>query len=327
MLFKIHQIKHILLQFISKILYITKSSLIKLAVNLILLLLFLISLLPRMIINIMIVIFANIAYYVVKQRRHVGLINLKLCFPNMSLKNRQKIIKQHFYELIDSVFAYGLVFFATQEKIKKLVKLKNFHYLTKHYQQRPIILLCPHFVGLDIGIMRLGLEGVVGFSMYSKQSNDYLTKKLYQARIRFIADRCKIFSRSEGLRPIIRGLRETNGLFYYLPDQDVGTKDTIFAPFFAHTHCSTIDALPKIVKLTNALVVPVAIYKTDNYSYELEFFPAWQNYPTENKYYDIIFMNQYIEAAILKALAQYFWLHKKFKTQPNLPRGAIYDAN
>ncbi|MEN9391333.1 MAG: hypothetical protein RL017_631, partial [Pseudomonadota bacterium] len=186
-----------------------------------------------------------------------------------------------------------------------------------------VIILCPHFVGLDLGAIRLSLE-VVGYSVYSKQKNDSITDKLVQARIRFFKDKGgKIFARQDGLRVIIKKLRETKRVFYYLPDQDFGERDSIFVPFFAFPNCATVSALPKIVKMTNAVVVPAAVYKKGN-GYEMEFFPAWENYPTTDITQDVIRMNQFVEAAVSKDIAQYFWLHKRFKTQPQMERGSIY---
>jgi Kdo2-lipid IVA lauroyltransferase/acyltransferase len=79
-------------------------------------------------------------------------------------------------------------------------------------------LLCPHFVGLDLAASRMTLE-IVGYSIYSEQKNSLLSEKLKTARLRFIKDKGgEVFSRQEGLRPIIKRLRSTGRVFYYLPD-------------------------------------------------------------------------------------------------------------
>ncbi len=256
-----------------------------------------------------------LTYHILRERRNVGLVNLTLCFPDMSKAEKRKIIKQHFKYLITAGLEYGLVFYASKEKIKQIVSIKNGHYLNQIYERRPIILLCPHFVGLDIGAIRLSLD-YVGYSIYSKQKNNYIAEQIKRGRLRFIADYgAEIFSRQEGLRPIIRVLKKTNRLFYYLPDQDF-EKDSLFVPFFAHKTCSTLNALPKIVSLTNAIVVPMAVYRVGD-KYEVEISQPWDNYPTDNLENDVIRMNQFIEEAVLKNIAQYFWLHKRFKTQPD----------
>ena len=264
-----------------------------------------------------------IGYRIAKSRRNVGIKNLSLCFPDMSEEKKHRIIKQNFKHLMTSGIEYGLVFYASEARIRKMVKIKNLEYIMEHYEKRPIILLCPHFVGLDMSALRLSLE-VVGYSMYSRQKNNLVAEKLKAARIRFNAAKgAEIFARQEGLKPIIRLLRKTKRVFGYLPDQDFGERDSFYIPFFAYPTCATVNVLPKLARLTNAVVVPLAVYRVGS-TYEVEIFKAWDNYPTDNPEADVIRMNQFVETAIMRDITQYFWLHKRFKSQPDLPKGFLY---
>lgn len=284
---------------------------------------YLISKLPMFMIRIFGIVLGTLGYYIVSGRRKVGLINLNLCFPQMSASEKRKIIRSHFQYLVTAVFEYGLVFYASRKRIQQIVRMKNVENLTRYYGNKPVILLCPHFVGLDLGAIRISTE-FPGVSMYSQQKNSVVADKLKEARMRFMKDRGgKIFSRKEGLRPIIRKLRQDKQLFYYLPDQDFGERDSLFVPFFAHPYCATVNVLPKLVEMMDAVVVPVTVHRDGN-QYEVEFYPSWDDYPTDNLEVDVIRMNKFIEEAVLKALPQYFWLHKRFKTQPNVERGSIY---
>lgn len=285
--------------------------------NFLFLIIAILGLMPTIILRIIGFILGTIGYNLVTHRRNVGLINLSLCFPAMKVKQKKQIIKAHFRYLITAVLEYGIIFYASKKRIKKLVQLKNFHYLTDHYQQQPIILLAPHFVGLDIGVSRLSLE-IAGTSIFSQQKNQYLTKKIQQKRTRFMAKTTRIFSRAEGLRSIIKYLKQENKAFYYLPDQDFGERDSVFVPFFAHPTCATITTLAKLVKLTKAIVIPMMTYAQGNH-YVVEFFPYWENYPSENQtpIDEVTKMNQAIETMINSHIAQYYWLHKRFKTQPD----------
>ena len=257
-----------------------------------------------------------IAYHLVKSRRNVGIINLTLCFPNMSLKEKQSIIKQHFKDLASSALAYSKMFYASANTLKNIVQLKNFHYVEKYYKKQPIILVCPHFVGLDIGALRTTLE-IAGYSIYSKQKSEYLTNIIKNARQRFNKlNGGQIFSRQEGLRNIVKEMKKTKLPLFYLPDQDFGLQDSIFVPFFAQQTCATITTLPKLARLTDAIIIPMATYRRGNH-YEVEFFPPWTEYPSGNIEQDVIQMNSFVEASIRPALSQYFWLHKRFKTQPD----------
>ena len=296
----------------------------KLFIDLGFLLLRVISWLPMSIIQVLGNIAGTIGYYNFKKRRNIGIKNLSLCFPDMTEQEKHKIIKEHFKYLMTSALEYGLLFFASQKKIKTIVKVKNKGYIDKYYGIRPIILLYPHFIGLDLGGARL-MQDFTGCSIYSTQRNDYISERLKQARVRFMKDRGgQIFPRNKGLRPIIKKMLSEKAVFYYLPDQDFGEQDSIYAPFFAHPTCSTVSILPKLVSLADAVVIPVAVYRVGNH-YEAEFSEAWDNYPSGNLEADVTRMNQFVQSAILKNIAQYFWLHKRFKTQPNIPKGSIYN--
>ncbi|MFN8770080.1 MAG: lysophospholipid acyltransferase family protein [Neisseriaceae bacterium] len=287
------------------------------------LLLKLISLLPMFMFTIIGKLLGLIGYYCVKNRRNVGIKNLSLCFPNMSSQEKHRIIKEHFKYLMIAALEYSLLFFASRARIRKVVKLKNPQVIDKYYKKRSIILVSPHFIGLDLASSRMS-QDYLGCSIFSQQKNSYITKRLKEARIRFMKDRGgEIFLRNEGLRPIIKKLRETKQIFYYLPDQDFGERDSLYVPFFAHPTCATVKVLPKLVQLTDAVVIPMAVYRVGNH-YEVEFHTPWEDYPTDSLYNDIVKINKFVEVAIEKNIEQYFWLHKRFKSQPDMPRGSIY---
>ncbi len=286
---------------------------------------YLLSWLPLEIIRYMGNLLGTIGYYLAANRRKVGLRNLSLCFPDMTEQPKQKIIKQHFKDLLTAGLEYSTVFYGSKKRIKQFVEIDNLGEVKKYHLKRPIILLAPHFVGLELGAMRLSMEMDLS-SIYSKQKSELLTKRLKKARLRFMAEGNSILSsRQEGLRSIIKHIKRTNTPFYYLPDQDFGETDSIYAPFFGQKSCATITTLAKLVKLTNAVVIPMATYRFNN-KYRVVLGKAWEPYPEENERASVIRMNKCIEAMIEPHIEQYFWLHKRFKTQPD-GRHKLYQFN
>ena len=263
------------------------------------------------------------AYFIVAKRRRVGLLNLSLCFPQLSEEQRKKILRQHFCELFIISLDYGLLFGASKRRLRHLVKYRNLENLEKHYEKRPIVLLAPHFLALDIGGNRTTID-FAGYTMFSSQRNQYFGEKLKDARMRFLLQNGgEAFSRQEGLRAIVKKMKRNKWPFYYLPDQDMDENSSIYVPFFAHKTCATLDTLPKLLKLADAIVIPMATYREGNHYY-IEFGETWENYPSGDLTADVAFMNRQIENMILQHPTQYLWMHKRFKTQPNLPRGQLY---
>jgi KDO2-lipid IV(A) lauroyltransferase len=50
--------------------------------------------------------------------------------------------------------------------------------------------------------------------------------------------------------------------------------------------------------------------------YEVEVLKAWDDFPTDDAQADTALMNQRLETYIQDMPAQYFWVHKRFKTRP-----------
>lgn len=282
------------------------------------------SALPMPVINALGGALGTMAFYLLKKRRNIGLVNLSLCFPELSDVEKRNLIKEHFKELMRSSLCYGLIFYASPAKLRSLVEIRGLDAFNKLRGQESVILLAPHFLALDIGANRLTLE-TPGYSVYSRQRSVYLTKRIKEARLRFVKDQgAEIFSRQEGLRTIVRKMKQNLLPFYYLPDQDMDEKDSLYVPFFAHPTCATLDVLPKLAKLTEAKVISMATYREGN-KYIIELSNEWENYPTGDTINDVNIMNRHIETMIMRHKAQYLWLHKRFKTQPNMPRGKLYE--
>ena len=68
--------------------------------------------------------------------------------------------------------------------------------------------------------------------------------------------------------------------------------------------------------MTGAKVIPAIPTRQADGSVVLRFYPAWENYPSQDTAADVRRMNAFIEARIREQIPQYYWLHKRFKTRP-----------
>lgn len=255
--------------------------------------------------------FGMLLYALARERRRVTLTNLRLCFPQWSETERVRIARRHFQAFGRSLLEHGILWWSSRERVLELIRIEGLH----HWQAaagRPVILLAPHFVGLDMGGIRLGAEHRV-VSVYSQQKNPTFDAVLYRGRTRFVMP--DLYSRQDGIRPVVKSMRK--GLpFYYLPDMDFGGRDSIFVPFFG-VPAATITGLARIAQLAGAVVVPAVTYQQPGADgYVLKFFPAWEDYPGADAAADARRMNAFIEERVREMPEQYFWLHKRFKTRP-----------
>lgn len=264
----------------------------------------------------------TLLYYLATGRRHVADTNLRLCFPDWDGARRRRVLRAHFRALGRSTLLEAVSWWGDRDEVERLARLEGQEHFLAH-AGRPVILLAPHFLGLNIGGVRLTTEFAPFVSMYATIKNPQLDRLMLHARTRFAPHgrHSELFSRGDGIKPVIRAIRK--GLpFYYLPDLDYGLKDAVFVPFFG-VPAATITGLSRIARATGAVVVP-CITHWDGARYVTRFYPAWEGFPTDDVTADTRRMNAFIEARAREMPEQYFWVHKRFKTRPEGEKGALY---
>ena len=251
----------------------------------------------------------TIAFPLAKERRKVALINLRLCFPELDAQALQRLARAHFVSFCRAVVDRPVLWWASRRRIERLIRVQGLEHVTA-LAGRPVILLCPHFVGLDAAGTRLNVD-LLGCTIYSRPKNPVIDWLFQRGRSRFKPT--LMLSRQDGIRRIVKAIGE-NRAFYYLPDQDFGPKESIFVPFFG-VPAATIPALSRLARLTGASVVPVIVFQVAD-GYEVEVQAPWENFPGASVEADTENMNRFIESQVLRMPEQYFWLHKRFKTRP-----------
>lgn len=261
---------------------------------------------------------AWVAYPLIKKRRHIASVNLHQCFPDWPDEKIKQTIKTHLRYFAHALIDRSLFWFGPRAAIEQQVKLIDAHFWHEAIEtKRPIIVLAPHFIGLDVGGSRLNLISDLS-SIYQKQRNDVFDALFREGRANL--GKTYLFSRQEGVRGLVK-LMKKNIPMYCLPDMDFGIHGSIFVPFFG-VPAATLTVLPKLSQLTNALVVPcvtrldVEALNRGETRYKMQFYPFWDNYPSNDEIQSVVDMNAFIEARILEEPAQYHWFHKRFKTRP-----------
>ena len=261
---------------------------------------------------------AWIASKFAKRRMNIARTNLSLCFPNWTDEQVERVAQQQMRYFAQALMDRSLFWFGAKEAVFSHIAVQDEHFLNEALaKKRPIILLAPHFVGLDAGGMRINMMHPV-VSMYQRQSNPVFDQMVLEGRSR--TGQAYLYSRHDGARKLVKLLRDNIPL-YYLPDMDFGRKDSIFSEFFGQP-AATLTALPKLAGLTQALIVPcITRIDKDAFAcgqtrYITQFYPAWDGYPQGSEEQAVRQMNQFIEERITEDPAQYLWMHKRFKTRP-----------
>ena len=248
-------------------------------------------------------------FWLVPQRRRVARINLEKCFPAMPAAERERLARAAFRAFFRSFVDRSVLWWSSRERIARFVRIEGLEHL-RALEGKRVILLAPHFVGLDAAVTRLAMDFLLA-GMYSNQSDPYFNRVIDERRNRFGGFS---FPRQAGLIASLRPMRQ-GAYYYYLPDLDMGPKRAVFVPFFG-VPAATVTGLTYISRFMRASVVPCVTRMLPEGGYVVQFYPAWTGYPSGDEVADARRMLAFIEERVLEMPEQYHWLHKRFKTRP-----------
>jgi KDO2-lipid IV(A) lauroyltransferase len=246
-------------------------------------------------------------------RRKIAQRNLELCFPDMSEAERRALVKEHFQWLGRSIIERGVLWFASVDRLKRLIQVEGDVTLAER-SDRPVMWLVPHFMALDVaGVATQIFQRQQVASIYQEQSDAVMDTAIRRGRLRF--NQGEVFPRSDSAKPLIRAIRK-GWAFFNLPDMDFGERDAAFVPFFG-VPAATLLAPSRMARALDMVVQPVvAEILPGGAGYRVRFLDAWSTFPTDDALADTAAMNRWIETEIRRNPAQYLWVHKRFKTRP-----------
>jgi KDO2-lipid IV(A) lauroyltransferase len=273
----------------------------------------LISLLPLPVIAVVGGILGELLFLIIPSRRRITLRNIGSCFPHLSRFQVWRLARKNYRAMSQAIFDTGISWWSSDARLKRLTRYRNRQvYDQALANDRPIILLMGHFIVMEVGGLALSMERPL-IDIYKAPSNP--VAHLLAVRGLNRSGFATLIEKSEGLKPVVRAMRDGEPLCY-LPDQDQGTSNSVFVPFFG-IQSATLNLLGKLTKMTNAVVIPCFARQLPwGQGYEVSFEAPLENFPVGDEVADATRMNQVIENAVRKMPDQYFWVHKRFKTRP-----------
>ncbi len=248
-----------------------------------------------------------------RRRRKVVRINLELCFPELSAAEREVLARDHFRVLGRSLLERGVLWWGNRRRLERMIRIAGTEKLRAQLDAgRPVILLAPHFVGLDAGGVAVAMR-FDSLSMYAEQANPVFDRLLLNGRRRF-GDQL-LLTRQDGIRATVKAMKSGRP-FYYLPDLNARRREAVFVPFFG-VPAATTAGLSRLARAAGAAVLTcVTRVLPGGQGYVTEIGDAWDDFPTADAEADTARMNAWIEAAVRTMPEQYYWVHRRFKTRP-----------
>lgn len=274
--------------------------------------LFLMAPLPLIITRAVGGVLGKVMFLVNRKRRRIVQVNLRLCFPDLSDNERARLMRRHFMVYGQSFTDIAHLAWSSRRRLQRMTRWRGLETYRQCLDQgRRVILLAPHFVGMNFSGALLAREHPT-FCIMKPVRNAVIDWLLHRARTRFSA---RALQRNQRLLPAIRALQR-GYTFFYLPDEDLGPQHSLLVPFFG-VAAATLPTLGRIAALCNAVVIPCFVRLLPwGGGYEVILQPPLENFPTGHDADDAACMNRAIEGGVREIPEQYFWTFKMFKTRP-----------
>lgn len=239
--------------------------------------------------------------------------NISLCFPDLTAEQLAAQVQEHFEMVAISLMHYGLFWWSGEKRLEAMIQREGFEQVEASRDAgRNTIVLLSHCTGLEFAVFAVS-RSWLSAGPYKPLPNPVIDWLVQRVRER-VPDSV-LFTRDDGLRPLIRFAREGK-VIVYLADEDLGAEASEFAAFFG-VQKATIPLLGRLAKACQADVFPaIACYDRESCRYRIKLFAPSEDFPSGEKAVDTLAMNRMIEKTVLACPAQYFWTMKFFKTRP-----------
>ena len=260
----------------------------------------------------------GLLHAILRDRRHVAERNVALCFPELEATQQASLVRRSFSELGIGLFEFARAWWGSVQPMRRDLRVEGLEHLAAAREGgRGVIVISGHFTTLEIAA-RLMCDHAPLAGMYRPHDQGAMEWAVKRGRLRYAVH---MFTREE-LRPALKHLKQ-GGLLWFAPDQDTRRGDSVFVPFFGRPAYS-LTSTHQLARLSGAAVIAFAHERRADGGYTLRLSPAFADFPSKDATADTARVMAAIEAMVRKVPAQYLWIHRRFKRQPD-GRGKLYE--
>lgn len=259
----------------------------------------------------------GVIYHLARRHRRIAITNLRKAFGSQkTIAQCQLITRNVFNNLIRIILEIGWAQELPESQFNHHFKISG----ARTYRQalskgKGVLMLCAHFGNWELLPMIAHMVQMPLSIVYRPLDAHFLDYFFNSSRSRFGA---KTISKRRGaMRRILRDLKQ-NRAVAMLMDQSVDWYEGVFVDFFNQPTC-TNTGLAIIAIKTRAPVVPCFLVRTAT-GFHAFFGPELPLIQTGDRTKDIEantqMYNRVIEAYARRFPDQWFWVHRRWKTQP-----------
>jgi KDO2-lipid IV(A) lauroyltransferase len=257
------------------------------------------------------------AYSVLNRLRRTGERNLQLAYPELSIQERQRLLKKMYRHLGWQMAEFCHMQSYTRENSARFLRCEGLdHYLAALEQGRGVLVVTGHLGAWELSSFYHSMMGYPMSMVIRRLDNALLDR--YVNRIRCLHGN-QVLYKDNFARGLIGAMRkgETVGI---LMDTNMTPPQGVFVNFFGRPAC-TASGLARVAAKTGAAVLPgFMLWEEAEQAYVLRFGPQLEMRETGDAKADLLENTQRCTAAIEQWVRvypdQWLWVHRRWKTRP-----------
>jgi KDO2-lipid IV(A) lauroyltransferase len=253
--------------------------------------------------------------------RRIGLRNLELAFPDLSLTERRQLLSQSFENFGRIIADFAHFPRTTPADLAACVETSfpqasEARYHAAKAAGRGVIFITPHLGNWEM--LAFAISAIFEPITYLARPLDNPLLDRYTSRIRSRFGNRPINKRDSVLEGL--AILDGGGNLGLLADVNTLQRDGVFVPFFGHLACTT-RSVAMLALRTNALIIPMCcVWDTNRYRILVgEFVEAVRtaSYAKKNIIDTTALYTAEIEKFIRAYPGQWIWVHRRWKTRPS----------
>ncbi|MBT5542765.1 MAG: hypothetical protein HOK34_08035 [Gammaproteobacteria bacterium] len=253
-------------------------------------------------------------YFLPSKRSAIAIKNIDLCFPTLSDFEKKKLLKKHFSSLGIGLLEVAMVRWKSNKAFKKLITVNGLDHLRNAVKKdKGVILMSAHFTSLEVSAL-IGRKEIVSdlpplVGMYRLGSNEIINQFFRQARLRSVEGLVTKFE----VKSLIKALKEKK-IIWYASDQNFTGKNAIELEFFNQKAMAN-TAITRFIEITGCSVLPFFPTRLENHQgYSLTIYPEINYAANQDPESFLKEFYRVLEEHIKKNPEQYYWIHRRFKS-------------
>jgi KDO2-lipid IV(A) lauroyltransferase len=260
---------------------------------------------------------AAVTYRVFGRLHRVGLRNLEIAFPDMSVAERETLLHEEFRSLGWQLAEFPRMERLTRASAAAYVRYEGLeNYLAARDKGRGVLVLTAHLGAWELSSFYHSLMGYP-MAMVIRRLDNPMVDALVN-RIRSLHGN-RVLHKDDFARGLLTAMHrgETVGI---LMDTNMTPPQGVFVPFFGVEAC-TASGLPRVAMRTRAAVLPgFLLWEASERKYVLHFGPELELVRSGDAEGDVIantaLFTATLESWIRRYPGQWLWVHRRWKTRP-----------